>query len=411
MHQDHDCDRFTKRTLIGKGSSAEVYKAWDEVTGREVALKLFFPNAGIPRREFTIGRVLLHPKIIQIYELIEEKGRFGIVMELAPEGNLRAKLSAGRMPLEACQPIWRNILDALADAHAKNIIHRDVKPENIVFAADGSAKLSDFGHARILEPNPGECTEIGPGTPAYMAPEKESTARSDIYSFGVVAYEMLAGGLPETKPLPDGVPWIVRRALLRCIQRDPSARPQSIGQLIKDLKGPWLLRPAPLFATMAILAFFGGMGLTTLWWGGQPVKTPQSSSPPAEVTMAKPAAIETRPTVAVFFEGAAGLGFMQALARTGHFQVVEREQLERALAEMQLGASGLVDLETAQYAGRIVGAQYLLFGVVQTTNGQMHVAARLVETETLLTVKMDVVDGDSDDEIELARKLGARFGL
>jgi TolB-like protein len=384
---------------------------WDEIAEREAAIKLFFRDAGIPRRELTVGRTLIHPNIIQIYELIEENGRFGIVMELAPGGNLRAKLAARPMPLHSCLPIWRNILAALAAAHTKNIIHRDVKPENIVFSANGTAKLTDFGHARFLETPASEYTEVGAGTPGYMAPEKESTARSDIYSFGIVAYEMLAGGLPETTALPDGVPWNIRRTLLRCIQRDPSARPQSVAQLIQGLNGPWLLRPVPSFAAMMILMLFAGMGFGTLWWADDAPIAPQSTSRPAQVAVATPAAVEKAPTVAVFFDGATGLGFMQALAKTGQFQVVERAELERALVEMQLGESGVVDMDTAQHAGRIVGAQYLLFGVVQISAHQIHVAARLVETETLLTVKADVVDGDaSDDEVELARKLGGRFG-
>ena len=166
---------------------------------REVAIKLFFREAGKPLNELRVGRTLNHPSIIPTYEFLEEDGRSLIVMQYASKGNLRTRMHTGPMPLTDCLVILEDIAAGLAIAHDNNIIHRDVKPENIVFTADGKAKLTDFGHAWFLENTDSPNTLIGAGTPAYMAPEKESTARSDIYSLGVVVYEMLAGGLPDRR--------------------------------------------------------------------------------------------------------------------------------------------------------------------------------------------------------------------
>src|SRR4051812_10892623 len=128
-------DRFTARSAIGQGSSAEVFKALDETTQREVAIKLFFREAGKPLNELRVGRTLNHPSIIPIYEFLEEDGRSLIVMQYASKGNLRTRMQTGPMALQECLVILNDIAAGLAVAHDSNIIHRDVKPENIVFTA------------------------------------------------------------------------------------------------------------------------------------------------------------------------------------------------------------------------------------------------------------------------------------
>jgi non-specific serine/threonine protein kinase len=206
---------FELGSKIGKGGMGEVYLARDTRLGRPVALKLL-PTALTEDRERVrrfhqearLASALNHPNICTIYELgRDDSGVHFIAMELVEGTTLRAMLGDGPLPVDRVLSIGAQVAEALAVAHRAGVIHRDLKPENIMVRRDGYVKILDFGLAKLLTPRPGEesglvDTEVGVvlGTVRYMSPEQAQAqavdARTDVWSLGVLLYELLSGRLP-----------------------------------------------------------------------------------------------------------------------------------------------------------------------------------------------------------------------
>ncbi len=192
---------------INQGGMSTVYLAIQISVGRVVALKVMNPQLNSDpafserfQREATIVGQLSHPNIVAIYDIGRHDDLNYIAMDYLPNGSVHDKMSTGLSGEEVLR-ITREIASALDHAHDKGYIHRDIKPENILFRADNSAVLSDFGVARGLAAN-SRMTHVGTvvGTPHYMSPEQTKgnnvDGRSDLYSLGIVFYEMLTGTLP-----------------------------------------------------------------------------------------------------------------------------------------------------------------------------------------------------------------------
>jgi serine/threonine-protein kinase len=246
---------------IGRGGMGIVYRAVDRRLKRAVAVKVLPPDlafrADIRSRflqEAETSAQLSHPNIVPIFTVDEREGLVFFVMAFIDGQTLAQRLKAtpGPMPVPDALAILREVGSALAYAHAHGVIHRDIKPDNILLAADGSrALVTDFGIARAVTSNSDSrltATGVAIGTPAYMSPEqcsgdKEVDGRSDLYSLGVVAYQMLCGSLPFTggntatllvkqlseTPVPlrqrcPTVPEGVAAAVMRLLAKDPSAR-------------------------------------------------------------------------------------------------------------------------------------------------------------------------------------------
>ena len=210
--------RITDR--IGAGGMGEVYRATDTVLKREVALK-FLPEElardEVARRRFLreaqSAAALDHPFICHIHEIGEADGKDFIAMEYVEGRTLRDRLAPGPLAIAECLKIALEIAEALEKAHQNRIVHRDLKPSNIMLTPDGHAKVMDFGLAKRVareEENSEEATLTGltregstVGTVPYMSPEQlkgeEVDTRSDIFSFGIILYEMLAGVHPFRK--------------------------------------------------------------------------------------------------------------------------------------------------------------------------------------------------------------------
>jgi serine/threonine-protein kinase len=208
--------QYELQDRLGRGGMAAVYRALQPALGRSVAVKVLplsqLPDPTLPerfRREARMAANLMHPNIVPVYDFGQWGGYLFIVMALITGGTLKERIG-GPMPVEAAVRLVGQVADALGYAHGQGIFHRDVKPTNVLLAAGDWAMLSDFGIARAL----GETTRLtNPygtiGTPAYMAPEQwlggEVDGRADLYSLGIVLYELLAGSPPFTATTSEGL--------------------------------------------------------------------------------------------------------------------------------------------------------------------------------------------------------------
>ena len=221
--RDGLADRYRVERVLGKGGMATVFLAADVSTNEHIALKILKRSVATRimrerfQREVTVGGSLEHPNIVPIFSGGEVEDVPFLIMPYLPGDSLRQRLEkSGKLDIAEAVTIGRQIADALVCAHDRGIIHRDIKPDNILFS-DGRAMVTDFGVAVAIKASmddrltaPGEVL----GTPTYMSPEQamgryQLDARSDIYSLGCVIYEMLIGEAPFRPSHPDAV--IVRR--------------------------------------------------------------------------------------------------------------------------------------------------------------------------------------------------------
>ena len=214
---------------LGAGGMGVVYRARDTRLQRDVALK-FLPEAWSADREARAAAALNHPNICTIHEIAEHDGRPFIAMELLEGQTLKQRLGAGGLGLGEVIEIASQVADALEAAHAKGIIHRDIKPGNIFITARGAVKVLDFGIA-VMADSPDSHARAAIGTRPYMSPEqlqgRAVDARTDVFSLGVVIQQMAgAGGTTAFE-----------RILERCLANDPAARFASAGELRAALQG------------------------------------------------------------------------------------------------------------------------------------------------------------------------------
>ena len=200
--------RYRLNRPIASGGMARVWEATDETLARRVAVKLLHDHLARDesfvhrfRAEAVAAARLSHPAIISVYDTFSVDGLEGIVMELVVGTTMRADLDQhGPMRLEAALAIGTQVADALGAAHASGLVHRDVKPANILLASDGRVLVADFGIAKAVEGQDLTGTGTMIGTAKYLAPEQVQGApvdgRADLYALGVVLYEALAGQPP-----------------------------------------------------------------------------------------------------------------------------------------------------------------------------------------------------------------------
>ena len=259
-------NRYTLSERIAYGGMGEVWRASDKVLGRTVAIKLLSPNlAEQPgfverfREEARHTALLGHPNIATVYDYgKEDDGASWLVMEYVEGEPLSAIIrTEGPQSPRRTAMIIGQCADALQAAHEAGVVHRDVKPANILLRPDGVVKLTDFGIARAMDAAPMTRTGEVMGTAQYISPEqamgKPVTGKSDIYSLGIVAYELLTGSRPfdEGTPfatamahvhkpapaLPPSVPSAMATVVASCLAKDPAQRPVSAAALAAAMRG------------------------------------------------------------------------------------------------------------------------------------------------------------------------------
>lgn len=288
--------------VLGEGGMGIVYEAEDMRLHRRVALKSLAPHLAADerlrlrlRQEARAAAALTHAAIATVYALEEIDGHVYIASEYVEGQTLRVEIDRGPLPVASALETARDIARALAAAHERGIVHRDLKPENLLRTADGRIKILDFGLAqfdagarqlvswtRLTEPG------LVAGTPPYMAPEQllghTTDARTDLFAFGILLYEMLAGrhafggtSLPSTiarilagepQPLPsrDGLPDGAWPLIARCLQKDPDARFASAAEVASELDRLLGRAPPAASATATRLQAPPNPAERVRWW-------------------------------------------------------------------------------------------------------------------------------------------------
>jgi len=334
--------------LVGEGTMGRVYRAVHVKLGRRVAIKMLRPehvaNAAVAARFFDEARAvnrISHEHIIEIHDFVEDGPHCYCVMEHLDGMSLADAAEAAPLPVQAIITVMRQLCDALGAAHEVGVVHRDVKPENVVLLRRPGAplfvKVLDFGVAKLsadLRRHPVSKTAQGTllGTPLFMAPEQivglEVDARADIYAAGCLLYWLLAGRLPFNSPhfgelsmkvikepppplpprTPGGerVPVGLADLCLRCLAKAPEDRPASMAEVLVALErpdSPWR-RGRPMLAKVRVAAAAAALlGAAAAWSFGWERPAPRSEPVAVEVPQPKPEAAPQKRVVPIDLDG------------------------------------------------------------------------------------------------------------
>jgi tetratricopeptide (TPR) repeat protein/tRNA A-37 threonylcarbamoyl transferase component Bud32 len=301
-------DRYEILDLIGEGGMGCVYKVRDRELDKVIALKLIRSDQSQDptviqrfKQELLLARNVTHKNVIRLYDIGESNGFKFFTMELIDGENLKERIRReGALSVEESLPLIRQMIDALQEAHLQGVVHRDLKPQNVMMDGNGDPHIMDFGIARTVDTNTMTATGAVMGTPDYMSPEQaygdKADQQSDLFSLGVICFEMLTGELPyqaesplsrvvmriTKKPktpreLGADLPVYLEKVVLKCMEMDKELRYQSAEEILHDLdeeqvdgavglrlrraagrrKGILVSAAALLIAVVALLNFVG----------------------------------------------------------------------------------------------------------------------------------------------------------
>ncbi|MEE9295442.1 MAG: protein kinase, partial [Phycisphaerae bacterium] len=408
-------DRYAIERELGAGGMAIVYLAEDLKHGRKVAVKVLRPEfasaMGSDRflREIAITAQLSHPHILPLLDSGHADGFLFYVMPYVDGESLRDLLNRKKqLPVDETLRLTTEIADALGSAHRRGVIHRDVKPENILLE-EGHAVVADFGIARAMSAAGGDrltVTGLAVGTPAYMSPEQMSgeshvDERSDIYGLGCVVYEMLAGEhpftgatmqavlarkatgeVPKLRTVRSGVPASVENAIMKSLASVPSERFASAPEFAAALatKHP---STASRNRKFTVLVIAGVLAIVILGFFGV---LPGTIRPAAAAFFA-----ESDRVVVAEFENdtdqpALGLAIREAvttdLEQSEYVNVVERPEINDVLQRMRLPDTTRFDLEVAREVARRQGYPAVVVGGISPVGAGYQLSVQIVEVST-----------------------------
>jgi tetratricopeptide (TPR) repeat protein len=428
----HRIGQYRLIGMLGSGGMGTVYRAHDDRLDRSVALKflpLHLSAQPEARERFLVearaAAALDHPNVCSIHEIGETAdGRPFIAMACYDGETLRERLGRGPLPSREAIRIALALGRGLAAAHGRGIVHRDVKPGNVMLCADGSVRLLDFGLAKVNDTSlsgPGGT----PGTIAYMAPEQARgdpvDARADLWSLGVILHEMLSGTRPfrggndraviqaifhdAPPPLPRGlgdIPASLQRVVKRLLQKVPDDRFRSANDLIRDLA-----RAAPSRTPAMVAAAL--VGVTTLLVFALLLHSRRRllvSVDPADasLTLAVLPFTVRGPGLEVWREGLVDLLSIGLDGAAGIRTINNRTLLARW--HEAIGDSATADLESALGVARRSHARYALVGAAVAAASRLRLSADIYDVATGRIVGPVEVEGPTDSVLALVDRLG-----
>ncbi|MDL2718058.1 MAG: protein kinase [Acidobacteriota bacterium] len=424
--------RYRVVKILGRGGMGAVYRCHDLELDRDVALKLIRPEiAEDPatlerfRREIQLSSRITHRNVLRVYDLGEVEGIRFLTMQFVDGDDLASLIKReGRLPTPRVLAIFGEICKGLSAAHEQGVVHRDLKPQNIMLDSAGTAYVTDFGLAKSLVGT--GMTEMGAilGTPFYMSPEQvkgeAAGPRSDIYSLGVILYEMVTGVVPFTgdspfavmmarlsqKPKPatelnPDVPAFLQKIMERCMATDPAARYPSADAILADL-ATGTFSTSVLYATQGwkrLLPWAGAAAAvlaaalgTWLWLRGRPVAP---KAPKAQSVLIADFVNRTGESV---FEGTLESAFGVALEGASFVNNFSRASARKIAAQLQPGTLGLPDAVARLVAVR-EGVQLVVSGTVEKNGEGYAVEIRALDAVTGKPVEKARVEASGKDAI------------
>ncbi len=443
-------DRYLLERELGRGGMATVFLAQDLKHDRLVALKVLRPELAATvgpdrfRREIHLAARLQHPHILTVLDSGESAGQLWFTMPYVEGENLRTRLTRERqLPLEEALRIAREVALALEYAHEHRVIHRDIKPENILLTKDGSTLVADFGIARAFGGSSDQLTETGMavGTPAYMSPEQAAgertlDARTDIYSLGVVLYEMLAGEPPYTgataqailarrfseaprplRILRDTIPEPIEQAVQKALAKAPADRFSTAQQFADALATtapatvPGAARAVPVSPPLRARwwRYVVAAGLATLlavgvWLVAASRRTRPAPGGAAGARLAVlPFSVSAGGSFAYLGEGMVDL-LSRSLDGAGDLRAIDAGTVLSAVHRHRVTSP---DRATATELAERLGARRFVLGSVQAAGGRLRIQAELYDSTPTSTEPLSraSVEGDTTALFELVDRV------
>jgi serine/threonine protein kinase/Tfp pilus assembly protein PilF len=453
---------------LGKGGMGKVYKVFDQEVQAKMALKLIKPEVSVDkntidrfRNELKIARDISHKNICRMYDLGREAGNYFITMEYVSGEDLKSFIRRSRqLVVGTAIFIAKQVCEGLAEAHRVGVVHRDLKPGNIMIDKEGNAKIMDFGIARSISVKGITGAGVMIGTPEYMSPEqvegKEVDARSDLYSLGIILYEMLTGRVPfegdtpftigvkhkseiprDPKELNAHIPQDLSRLILKCLEKDKGRRYQNAEELGADLekieKGiPTAERPIPKRKTMT------SKPLTVT------LTRKKLLLPTAVLSLIAVAAViwfvffkkapylhpgQKRSIAVISFENQTGDSAYDYLSKvipnllitnleqSGYFNVTTWERIRDLLKQVGKGDTEFINTDLGFELCQKDGVEVIVLGLVSKSGNTFVTDAKVLDVGTKKLLGTANSRGDSPDSIfknqidELSRQIAKSVGL
>ncbi len=437
---------------LGAGGMGVVYQAWDAELGVAVALKVIRPEVLLDpgsageverrfKRELVLARQVTHKHVVRIHDLGELNGIKYLTMPYVEGENLADVLKRdGKVPVPRAIAIAKEVASGLSAAHEVGVVHRDLKPENIMITADDHALIMDFGISRSVS-GTGTATALGAvmGTLEYMAPEQAQGQavdhRADIYSFGLVLYDMLTGrqrivrrenamsemmsrmqhAPPSVRTLDSHVPDTLDRIITKCLQSDPKARYATTAELVADLEalapdGHRLVPSHPVTASRTTVLVIAAVLATVLgtagWWiwytRGRAAPVVQQE--PVSVLIANFENRANEPLFDGLIEQALGVG----IEGTSFVTAYPRRDALRVVSQ-QINPTAPLDENNARLVARREGIKRIVSGSISAEGSKYALAVKIVDPidgKPLLT--WDTTASDRNDVLNAVGRLAAK---
>ena len=443
--------RYEVRALLGAGGMGEVYLAHDAQLDRQVAIKVLPPDVANNQerlkrfvQEARAASALNHPNILTVHEIGEAGSISFIVTEFVEGTTLRSRLTGRQQKMRDVLDVAIQVADALSRAHQAGIVHRDIKPDNIMVRADGIVKVLDFGLAKLVEApqsSSDASTRVGVnttpgvvmGTSRYMSPEQarglELDARSDIFSLGIVLYQMATGQAPfdgattsdviaaildreppaPSRVLPD-VPHELDRIVTKALAKDPDERYQVVKDLLLDLKAlrrelesEQTLAPPPRRGRRKRLVGWVGAALAVILvvaWVWFPGRRARALTERDTILLADFVNTTGDPV----FDGTLKQGLAVQLGQSPYLNIYSDERVREALRFMGRSPDDRVTKVVAREICQRNGLKALLTGSIAGLGSHYALTLEAVNAQTGDTIARQQVEADSKEQV--LRKLG-----